>query len=259
MKVRAVILDWAGTTIDFGSRAPAAVFVEVFRRRGVEIRIAEARGPMGLAKRDHIAAITALPRVNECWRALHGQSPDDAAIEAMYRDFLPLQKATLANHVDVIPGAIDALDECRRQGIAIGSTTGYTRELMEVVMPLAERNGYRPDATVCSDDVRAGRPAPWMNFRAAELLAVYPMNSVIVVDDTLVGIDAGLHAGCWTVAVVESGNAFGLSPEQLASLSPSERSERWETAESEFRARGAHFVIPSVAALPDVVRQIQSR
>ena len=259
MKINAVLLDWAGTTIDFGSRAPAAVFIEVFQRRGVEISVAEARGPMGLAKRDHIAAIASLPRVVARWRALYGKAPGEGEIDAMYHEFLPLQKATLANHVDVIPGVIEAIEQCRQLGLAIGSTTGYTRELMEVVTPLAEQNGYRPDVIVCSDDVRAGRPAPWMNLRAAELLGVFPLNSILVVDDTLVGIDAGLNAGCWTVGVIESGNAFGLSAEELAGLSASERAERYEAAEREFRDRGAHFVVPSAASLPEIVRQLQAR
>ena len=50
-RVDAVIFDWAGTVVDFGSRAPAGAFVEVFRRHGVAISIAEARGPMGSEKR----------------------------------------------------------------------------------------------------------------------------------------------------------------------------------------------------------------
>ena len=61
--IKAVLLDWAGTTVDYGSRAPTQVFVEIFRRRGVEITIAEARGPMGRAKHEHIAMVAALPRV----------------------------------------------------------------------------------------------------------------------------------------------------------------------------------------------------
>ena len=65
--IRAVLFDWAGTTVDYGSRALVEAFVEAFRRSGIELTAAEARGPMGRAKRDHIAAIFALPRVVEAW------------------------------------------------------------------------------------------------------------------------------------------------------------------------------------------------
>lgn len=256
-RLQAVLLDWAGTTVDYGSRAPARAFVEVFRRRGIEITESEARGPMGLAKREHIAAIAGLPRVTELWCAVHGHPPTDADVQAIYDEFLPLQKETLANHSDVIPGVPQAIDACRRRGLKIGSTTGYTRELMEVVVPLAARGGYAPDAIVCSDDVRAGRPAPWMNFRAAELLGVYPMSSVLVVDDTPVGIAAGLNAGAQTLAVTLTGNALGLSPAEISALSPGELDARLAVIERDFRAAGAHHVLPSVADLPQLLDTLE--
>ena len=57
-RITAVILDWAGTTVDFGSFAPTQIFVEAFRRAfDVEITLAEARVPMGLGKWQHIEAL----------------------------------------------------------------------------------------------------------------------------------------------------------------------------------------------------------
>src|SRR5262249_18003628 len=161
----------AGTTVDYGSRAPLHVFVEIFHRRGIEITVDEARGPMGRAKRDHIATIAALPRVAALWRGLYGRQPGGRHRQAREREVLALQKGTLSGSgSEVIPGVPQAVAELRRRGLRIGSTTGYTRDLMDVVAPLAARGGFSPDVIVCSDDVSAGRPAPWMNFRAAEQL-----------------------------------------------------------------------------------------
>ena len=56
--LRAVILDWAGTTMDYGCFAPAVVFIEVFKRQGVEIAVAEAWEPMEEHKKVHIRAIS---------------------------------------------------------------------------------------------------------------------------------------------------------------------------------------------------------
>ena len=106
--LKAVVLDWAGTTIDHGSRAPAIVFQEIFRRRGVPISAAQARGPMGMAKRDHLAAIAALPEVSRAWETIYGRPCGEADIDAMYVDFLPLQRETLRNHCDVIAGVPEA-------------------------------------------------------------------------------------------------------------------------------------------------------
>jgi phosphonoacetaldehyde hydrolase len=257
-RLRAVILDWAGTTVDYGSRAPAEVFVEIFRQMGIAITEAEAREPMGRSKREHIAAILAMPRVTALWRREHGREPCDGDVLAMYDDFLPLQKRTLERGSDVIPGVPEAIAECRRRGLKIGSSTGYTRELMEVVIPQAARGGYTPDVTICSDDVSAGRPAPWMNFRAAESLGVYPMSAVMIVDDTPIGIEASLNAGAVTVAVSQTGNALGLSAAEVAALPEAELNARLAAIEASFRGIGAHFVIRSVADLPALLEELDA-
>jgi len=257
--LRAVIFDWAGTTIDFGSRAPAAVFLEIFRRSGVSITTSEARGPMGRAKRDHIAAILGLPRVAAVWKSVRGQSPTDADIDRLYADFLPLQKETLAQHADVIPGVPEVVAECRRRGLAIGSTTGYTRELIAVIEPLARHNGFDPDVVICADEVSQGRPAPWMLFRAAEKLGAYPPASIVAVDDTAVGIEAGRNAGAWTVAVTKSGNSLGLSVAETAELDPSDLQQRLNSAATDFMRLGADYVIDSVADLLPVLEDIALR
>lgn len=256
--IKAVILDWAGVTVDYGSCAPAQAFVEVFRRYGVEITTAEARGPMGRAKRDHIIEIASLARVAEAWNVVHGRPLREADIQAMYDAFLPLQMEVLARETKVIPGVPEAISQLRDMGLKIGSTTGYTRALMEIVVPIAAREGYTPDVVVCADDVPDGRPAPWMNFAAAQQLDVYPFGAIIVVDDTKVGIKAGINAGATTVAVSLSGNSMGMPPEEAAELSPTELRSRLIAIEDEFRSAGAHFVIESVADLPDLIREIQS-
>lgn len=257
-RFKAVLFDWAGTTVDYGSRAPAQVFCEIFRRRDVVITEQEARGPMGLSKREHIATIAALPRVSNLWREQHRSEPTNDDVQALYDDFLPLQKETLASNSEVIPGIAEAVTECRRRGLKIGSSTGYTRELMEVVAPLAAAGGYSPDVIVCSDDVTAGRPAPWMNFRAAELLGVYPLESVLVADDTPVGIEAGRNSGCLTVAITQTGNAFGYSLAEMNELPAEEIESRLDTIGQQFREAGADYLLRSVADLPRLLSELES-
>lgn len=258
-RLQAVLFDWAGTTVDYGSRAPAKVFVEVFRQCGVDITTAEARGPMGRAKRDHLATIAALSRVTALWKQVHGRLPNERDIDRMYADFLPLQQQALEQHSDVIPGVPEVVAECRRRGLKIGSSTGYTRELMEIVIPAARRGGYEADVVICADDVPAGRPAPWMNFRAAERLGVYPMEAVVVVDDTPVGIEAGNNAGAWTVAITKTGNALGFSEVEVASLPPAELASRLTSAREEFLSAGADYVIDAVADLIPVLNEIDEK
>ncbi|MEZ6129258.1 MAG: phosphonoacetaldehyde hydrolase [Planctomycetaceae bacterium] len=257
--LKAVVFDWAGTTIDHGCMAPAIVFQEIFRRRGVDISPDQAREPMGMAKRAHIARIAAMPSVAEAWKMTHGSACRDADIDAMYADFLPLQKQTLSDHSTMIDGAVDIANWCRQRGLRIGSSTGYTRELMEVVTAAAAGQGYVADCVLCSEDAPEGRPAPWLLFEAAKRLNVYPMWHIVKVDDTPVGIQAGCNAGCWTVGVTRTGNGVGLSVSDLAALPATDIADRCAKAEASLHGAGAHFIVESVADLGPVLEQIDQQ
>ncbi len=257
--VRAVVFDWAGTTVDYGCRAPASVFREIFARRDVPITEAQARGPMGSAKRDHIAAIASDPDVSQRWNSRYGGPPTDQDVQAMYDDFLPLQKETLKRHCELIPGAAEVFQALLDRNIAVGSNTGYTRELMEVVTPAAYEQGYRPAAVVCSDDVRYGRPAPWMFLETLHRLNAFPIWQCVKVDDTVVGIEAGRNAGAWTVALTLTGNEMGLSYEDAQALPAHERQQRLDAIAQKFAQASADYVIPSINELPQVLDDIEER
>lgn len=257
--LKAAVFDWAGTVIDHGSVAPMGVFVAAFARFGVEISIAEARGPMGRAKRDHIAALLAEPRIAADWQRAQGTAPDAAATDRLYQLFVPMNEAVVADHAQMIGGAVAAVEGLRARGLKIGSTTGYTRSIMARVLPLAAAQGYAPDCLVCADDLAQGRPAPLMMYRCFLDLGVWPARAVVKVDDTPVGIAEGLNAGCWTVGVALTGNAFGLTPAETAALPPGEFAARRAAAHAELTRAGAHYVIDSVAEIGPVIDAIEGR
>jgi phosphonoacetaldehyde hydrolase len=257
--VTAIVFDWAGTTVDFGSRAPAIVFQEIFRRCGVDITAAQAREPMGMAKRDHIASILAMPEVARAWRAAHGREGQSADIDAMYEEFLPLQREVLKQHSDVIPGVPEAVEACRRMGLKIGSTTGYTRALMEIVSAAAKQQGYEPECVLCAEDAPRGRPAPYLLYEAAMRLDAYPLWTMVAVDDTPVGIEAGRNAGCWTVGITRAGNCVGLSREEIDALPPDEARRMCAQAARRLKSAGAHYTIDSAADIVQVVLDIERR
>ena len=248
-QLRAVIFDWAGTTVDFGSRAPMGAFVEIFRRFGVAISIAEARGPMGLPKRDHVAALMADPGVAARWREAHGASPAEADIDAVYRDFIPLNAAVVADYADFIPGLLPVVATLRAAGVKIGSTTGYTRDIMAQLAPAAALRGYQPDNLVCAGDLVAGRPTPLMMYRCFADLGVYPPWRVVKVDDTAPGIAEAAAAGAWAVGVTLSGNGCGLTERELAALPSAERAAIRTRVSAELVGAGAHATIDTVADL----------
>src|SRR5260370_15459656 len=220
--IEAVLLDWAGTTMDHGCMAPAVVFVEVFRRKEVPISVEEARVPMGAQKRVHIQRITELSGVRERWIKAHGRPPGDADIEAMFQAFVPLQLACLSQYSELIPGALDAVKAMRERGYKIGSTTGYTTEMTEINLADAARQGYAPDSTVCASEVPAGRPFPHMCLQNAINLNVTTIHSCVKIDDTVPGVGEGLHAGMWSIGLAMSGNEVGLPLKEMLALPPAD-------------------------------------
>lgn len=255
--LRAVVFDWAGTMVDHGSLAPMGAFVRAFARFGIDLTIDEARGPMGMAKRPHIEALVRLPRITAQWRERHGREPGEQDIDALYDVFVPMNIEVVADHADLIPGAAETVRDLRALGLKIGSSTGYTREIMARVLPIAAEQGYAPDCLVCTGDTSAGRPTPLMMYRAMLDLDVWPAWACIKVDDTEVGIAEGLNAGSWTVGVAVTGNCFGLSLDDTDALPAEEFLERSERAHQRLTAAGAHFVIDGVADLLPVVHAIE--
>jgi phosphonoacetaldehyde hydrolase len=257
--LRAAIFDWAGTVVDYGCIAPAQVFVETFAAEGVALTMAEARGPMGMNKRDHIAAVLALPDVASRWLTAHGKAPGEADIDRLYAAFVPRQIALIGDSAEPIPGALEAVAALRARGLKIGGCTGYVRAMMNVLEPAARDRGYAPDVSVASDDVGGGRPAPWMIFHIAQRLNVYPMAAIVKVGDTEVDVAEGINAGVWTVALAQTGNEIGLSEAEWNALPSDEQTERIIAARAKLSDAGAHYVIDTLNELLPVVDDIEAR
>jgi phosphonoacetaldehyde hydrolase len=257
--VRAVLLDWAGTTMDFGCIAPAVVFAKVFERQGVPISMAEAREPMGAHKRVHIQKIIRIDAVRRRWQEAHGRLPDDDDVDAMFEDFVPLQLECLSTYSELIPGTLEAVAALRQRGIKIGSTTGYTTEMTAINLRDAERQGYQPDSTVSASEMPAGRPYPFMCLQNAINLQVDCVAACVKVDDTIPGVEEGLNAGMWSIGLAVSGNEVGLSLADWQALSADEQQAKRERAYRRMLQSGAHYVVDAIADLLPCIEDIEAR
>ena len=257
--VKLVILDWAGTTLDYGCYAPAVVFIEVYRRHGVEITMKQARRPMGLHKRDHIKAISQMEEVAEAWTQVHGRPVTEQDVDDMFIEFQPLQLACLANYADLIPGTLETVAALRERGIAIGSTTGYFFEAMELIKEEAARRGYVPDSSVCATQVPAGRPHPWMVLQNMVNTGIYPPEAVVKVGDTKPDIGEGLNAGVWTVGLAKTGNEMGLNREEIEALDAETRERKLAQAREGLARSGAHYVVDTIADVLPIIDDVDAR
>jgi phosphonoacetaldehyde hydrolase len=257
--VKAVILDWAGTTVDHGSLAPVRVLQEVFAKRGVPISEDEARRDMGVLKIDHIRKILFGTDVSARWHKVVKRDPTEADVENLFANFVPLQLECLVKYSTVIDGVAGTVARLRKRGIKIGSTTGYTRVMLEMILHSAAAQGYAPDCAITPDDVGAGRPHPWMIFANAIRIQVEPLEAIVKIGDTPVDIEEGLRAGVWTVGVARTGNMVGLSAEDFSALAPTDQTTRLGNGRTALSAAGAHEVIDSVADCELAIDAIEAR
>lgn len=257
--LEAVIFDWAGTTIDFGSLAPVRALTKLFGARGIEISDAEARRDMGLYKKDHIRCLLEYDHVQAFWQQKNGRPASEDDVEQLFPAFTAIQLEILDEYAQLIDGVAPLAEKLRARGLQLGSTTGYTRPMLDLLIARASEQGYRSDLALCPDDVGGGRPHPWMCLRVALDFRLSSTAAAVKVGDTPSDIAEGLNAGMWTVGVTASGNEVGLSATDLAALDAEERKRRLDFAAANLRAAGAHYVIESVAELEPLLEEIDRR
>ena len=246
-RIEAVIFDWAGTTVDFGSLSPVGAFMEAFRRAGVEVNEEETRKPMGMLKIDHIRTMLAMDRIRAAWIEKHGAAPTDDDAQRIYDDFEPA------------PFVLETMTALRERGLRIGSTTGYTSSMMDVVRPAAARQGYAPDTCVTADDTGGfGRPWPFMIFENMRLLKVSAVSAVVKVGDTVSDIREANAAGVVAVGVTDGSSVAGCSEAEWNAMSEDEKNVVREKAKKVFLDAGADYVIRDLSELPALVDKLDA-
>ena len=258
-QLQAAILDWAGTVVDFGSFAPTQIFVEAFAEFDVQVSIEEARGPMGMGKWDHIRTLCDVPEIAERYRKVFGRTPTDDDVTAIYNRFMPLQIEKIAVHSALIPGALDTLTGLRQGGLKIGSCSGYPKVVMDKVVELAAQNGYVADHVVATDETPNGRPWPAQALANVIALGIDDVAACVKVDATVPGILEGRRAGMWTVALVCSGNALGLTWEGYRALSAEKLESERQRIHALFAGSRPHYLIDTINELPEVIADINRR
>lgn len=257
--LQAIIMDWAGTTVDFGSMAPIRAFQKLFETHGVPISEEEARGPMGTEKREHIRQLCAHPRIRRAWTEVKGAEPTEADIDSMYDEFVPLQIDAIAQTAVLIPGLLDTLAWAQENDVKIGANTGYAGVMIEGLLANAAEQGYKPESNICATQVPQGRPYPYMAMMNAIELGVENLGACVKIDDTLTGIDEGLNAGMWTIGVAVSGNEVGMSLEHWNALEEEEQDRLRARAYDRFLRAGAHYVVDSIADVIPCLEEIEAR
>lgn len=257
-KIEAVIFDWAGTTVDYGCFAPVQAFIEAFKKFGIEPTVAEVREPMGMLKWDHIHTMMQMPRITEEWKCVHGRMWDTKDVDAIYERSEKAIFKILHNFSTPKPFVLEAIEQLRAKGIKIGSTTGYTDEMMSYVVPAAKEQGYDPDAWFSPNSVNnMGRPYPYMVYKNMEALKVSSVDAVVKVGDTVADIKEGKTAGIISIGIVEGSSIMGLSEEEYEQLSDVEKEDNIRRVRKVYEGCGADYIIMNMSELPALIESME--
>jgi phosphonoacetaldehyde hydrolase len=259
LKIQLVVFDWAGTLIDYGCLAPARAYLEAFAKSKLMLTVAQVRWSMGMHHYEHILSLLEMPPISEQFQMVHGRPWTDADVMTIYDDLGPLQFDAVHQYSHLTPGALDTVNELRRRGLKIATTSDYLRPISELVYEAARLQGLEADANVAADDTPATRPAPWMMFRLMAELNVYPPATVLKIGDTIPDIEEGLNAGCWSLGVTAGGSEVGISLADWQALPDVDRNAHLDRAARKLSNAGAHYAIPSLAELPRLIDRINAR
>lgn len=261
-RIKGVIFDWGGTVVDCGVCAPIYTFVELFKAENVEITEDEARAIFGSNRKANIAQILDKEAVRKRWfTAKDGTHPTSDDVDRMYDKFVPQVLMSLQKYSNVIDGVTQTVKQLKKApyNLKIGSTTGYPKQVLNTLLHASASQGFTPDASVCLGEVPEANPSPFMLWLCATRLQIFPIESIIKVDDSMNGIYEGLLAGSWTVGVAKTSSYVGLNEQQLEELTANEMKLKLNRAYEALSNSGAHYVIDTIKDLPSVIDDINRR
>lgn len=257
-KIEAVIFDWAGTTVDYGCFAPVQAFKDAFESYGLHPTFDEIRKPMGMLKIDHIKTMLSMETLGKEFQNVYGRDFNDEDVQKIYDIFEKALMAGITKHTEVKPYVIDAVNELRKMGLKIGSTTGYTNMMMEPVLKSAVEQGYNPDCWFSPDSTdHVGRPYPYMIFQNMMALKVSSVQAVVKVGDTVSDIKEGVNAGAYSVGVIEGSSLLGYNEEEYNALDAQTRQAAIEKAKETYFENGANAVIMNFSELPGLIETLE--
>lgn len=252
-KIEAVIFDWAGTIVDFGSVAPVVALKKTFDSYNIEVRMDQIRESMGKNKRDHIVDILSMESITNQWENLHDRNWDANDVTAIFNEFQKELIEVLQNDTKHIDGVPELFRRLRHNDVKIGSSTGYTSEMLEPILESIFDDSLKPDYIVPSDEVEVGRPNPEMINKNMSLMNIDDPGLVVNVGDTVVDIETGKNAGVHTIGVVIGSSEMGLSEEEFYNLDNEEQENVINETIEKFKNAGADMVVRKIGDVADLI------
>jgi phosphonatase-like hydrolase len=196
-----VVFDLAGTTVHDTDDVTRCLRATLKDKAGIHIALKEANTALGRAKDLALAEIL----------TNHGQphKPADTFVQDLLADF---EERMIVHYRDEptvreLANASKVFAELKSLGVKIGIDTGFSVRVTQAVI---DRMGWEKagllDAWTSCDQVKQGRPAPYMIYQLMERLGVTHISRVIKIGDTPNDIKMGKAAGCGLTVGVLNGS-----------------------------------------------------
>ena len=184
MTVEAVIFDLDGVIID-SEPIWDDVRERYVRERGGRYDAEAQHAMMGMSSTE--------------WSAyIHDELGVETPPEEINADVVELMAARYREHLPLIPGAREAVERTAR-GYPLGLASSSNRPLIDAVLDAAElAEVFR--ATVSSEEVARGKPAPDVYLEAARRLGIHPERCAAI-EDSHAGIASAKAAGMRVIVV----------------------------------------------------------
>jgi len=193
-RIKLVLFDIAGTIIEDHGEVVRS-FATALRENGIPFAESELLQWKGASKREVIRHFA---------ERLDLKGDLNEKVESSYRTFRSELERCYSENLSPISGAADTFRWCKGQGILMATTTGFYREISDLIL---RQTGWQDffAANISSTDVRQGRPAPYMIFHAMEATGISSVSEVLNVGDTPLDLQSGTNAGAAGVVGVLTG------------------------------------------------------
>jgi len=182
-EIKLVVFDMAGTTVHDGGEVYGA-FVDALREHQLEFTPEQVSRGRGSSKRE--AVLNFIPEGPD--RRRHAE-----AVYVSFREHLAHRYET--EGITALEGAEEVFRQLRQEGISVALNTGFDRDITNLLLKDLDWEDGIVDTVVCGDDVKQGRPAPYLIFHAMESTGTMSANDVLNVGDTAMDLEAGKNAG----------------------------------------------------------------
>lgn len=235
-KIELVVFDLAGTTVDDtvnGLPLVTLAMTEAFSVNGIKITPEQVNKVRGMDKKEALNhLLNESLKFDENSHVAMDSKNRSSLEDKLFGDFKSALNCHLMNINKEIEGSSDTFNWLIEQGVKIAVGSGFPHN---VVLSLVSKLGWNELINYVSSAEQEGhgRPHPSLILSAMKHCAVCDAKSVIKVGDTLMDIEEGKNAGCWTVAV--------LTGTQTVST---------------LRQGNPDFIIPSVAKLSNIIKNL---